>query len=278
MFSAARETGHPICGAVIASSSTGGPPHDPDIRLLLQGPKGGQPLTTSVGISILFTGNGRRFASAMRHLLGIVESGAFDRLVVLRDVSLPVHGTWVKGREYAVSFLRKGGGMVAIDREQRARLWACRSVLAEAASGDLFAGDCRIERLEAAAILSRSGILGGAPVAALLGLVPDGEAPRDPFGLLTSEASQSAGDSSAAIDPGRSDAVNRLVDLLRRHKIVSVRHACELLGTDDRPVSAAELNALLATCAHRVLLIDGKPPILRYRPDDDDTRERGPMA
>lgn len=70
------------------------------------------------------------------------------------------------------------------------------------------------------------------------------------------------------------EAVRTLVALLHRHKVLSVSNACELLGTTEEPLSVAELNAILATCAHDVLLEPGKNPTLALRNRDDEAKPR----
>ena len=75
-------------------------------------------------------------------------------------------------------------------------------------------------------------------------------------------------------EPSRNLAVRTLMDLLRRHKMLSVSNACELLGTTEEPLSVAELNAILATCAHDILLKPGTNPTLALRNRDDETKPR----
>jgi hypothetical protein len=75
-------------------------------------------------------------------------------------------------------------------------------------------------------------------------------------------------------EPSRDQAVRSLVALLHRHKVLSVTNACELLGTTEEPLSVAEFNAILATCAHDVLLKPGKNPTLALRTPDDHAKVR----
>ena len=221
----------------------------------------------TVGVALHFTENGRHFSSRMRSLMRVIDGGDYDRIVLLRDSRLAIPRSWKKGREYVCSLVALGGLLVALNTDEQVKLLAARALLNEAASGSLFAGRRQLDWLNAGTLLLASGLLENLPTVAAIvngsNVLPDG---YDPFGVGTR---LSLSPKTKHLDENHLKAVEQLVSLLRHHKILSVQNACSQLGTDENPLSISELNTLLSTCAHKVLLVPGKAPILRYRPDNE---------
>ncbi len=263
LFVLSARTARPLAGRVIKIADERG--RGPQcLSLTIEGE---EEKTESVGLAVHFTENGRRFTSGMRSIMRIVDGGDYDRLVVLRDFRLAIPRTWKKGREYVASLVTLGGLFFALDEEEQVKLLATRALLNEAASGDLFAGSRQLDWLEAGTLLLASGLL--EKMAVLTTIVLGAQVLSEAYDPFATGALLPSSVRSRPLDEDHKRAVDQLISLLRHHKILSVQNACTQLGTDENPLSVNELNTLLATCAHKVLLVQGKAPVLRYRPDDE---------
>ena len=264
LFVLSSRTARPIAGRVIKTTEERGRRRRLGFTLTIEKANRN---TETVGVAVHFTENGRHFSSGMRSILKAYDGGDYDRIVVVRDSRLAIPRSWKKGREHVCSLVSLGGLFLALDMEEQVKLLAARALLNEAASGDLFAGRRQLDWLEAGQLLLASGLLENLPIVSAIVNGSEGLTEGyDPFGvgaLLPVSAR------AKPLDENHMMAVEQLISLLRHHKILSVQNACDYLGTDENPLSVSELNALLSTCAHKVLLVPGKAPILRYRPDDE---------
>lgn len=102
-----------------------------DIDLVVSGPGG------EVGVAICHAQSMTSLAARLKRLQTIAASGKFKRLVVLRDERLPVSATAKTCRERLASLEASGNAFVRPSAEAYAAIAAARTLLAEAAAGDL---------------------------------------------------------------------------------------------------------------------------------------------
>jgi hypothetical protein len=102
-----------------------------DIDLVIAGAHG------EVGVAICHAQSMRSLAARLKRLQTLAASGRFQRLVVLRDERLPVSASAKTCRERLAALESSGHAFLRPSEEAYAAIAAARTLLAEAAAGDL---------------------------------------------------------------------------------------------------------------------------------------------
>jgi hypothetical protein len=201
-----------------------------------------------VGFCFCNTENARSFIAHCEHLLKEFKDGrrGLDVAVLLRDERLAdLPPTWRKSREALRAFVGEGGSYLPLDLDTLARLETMRTLLADAAAGDLSGPDRPATREDVEAALGRTRLIQEARLWTRLAE------------MLAPQARGPAPDLRAA-----------LVEATRRRRVVPWSRLLESLPPD---LNTVDLDAALQAAqgaANQILVLDpeGEDPVFCWQP------------
>lgn len=223
-----------------------GPKRSHYLHLVAELAQGPEP--RRVGLCFCNTENGRSFAAHPENLLREVRNAShrLDVGVLIRDERLlPLPPGWKKGRENFQALQASGGALVPLGRDSLAALETLRTLLAEAAAGDLSGPDRSASQDDVEAAIVRKGLLAHASLwgqlAAALTPQPRGPAPALP---------------------------EALVETLRGHRLLPWSRLRVSLPPTLTGSELAEVIAAARSAHHRILVLEpeGQDPVFALKP------------
>lgn len=194
------------------------------------------------------TENGRSFAAHSQGLVKAMQAPGRQRSsgILLRDERLlPLSSGWKRGHEHVQAIHAAGGVLLPLDRKSLAVLEGLRTLLADAASGDLSGPDRSASPQDVEGAFIRSGHLAGMPLWGRLAaaLIPQ---PRGPAPELAAT----------------------LLEAVGRHRVLPWSRLQLALPASLSPTDLEAVIAAARQVPSRILLLDphGGDPVFALRP------------
>jgi hypothetical protein len=207
-----------------------------------------EPGTRLIGFCFCNTENARSFVAHCEHLLKEFTDGrrGLGGAVLLRDerlADLPL--TWKKSREALRAFATGGGSFLRLDLDTLARLETLRTLLADAAAGDLSGPDRPATREDVEAAVLRTRLTQDAKL----------------WGRLAETLSPLARGPA----PGLKDA---LIEAARRKRVMPWSRLHESLPPDLRGVERKAVLLAAQAAPGQILVLDpdGEDPVFCWQP------------